>query len=138
MRSLLAIIALFICLTNSVYAQNYFIDKSDVNSSFMAFKIQLGKALNTHDTTALFAMLHYTIAESPEGCGLNGSKECFIEQMGFRKMPMAAKPFGNKQPSCLEWVLQNKSTYRARPEKPPIYLPHPVLKPKVLITTPTY
>ena len=127
MRSLLAIIALFICLTNSVYAQNYFIDESDVDSSFMAFKIQLGKALNTHDTTALFAMLHYTIAESPEGCGLNGSKECFIEQ-----------PFGNKQPSCLEWVLQNKSTYRARPEKPPIYLPHPVLKHKVLITTPTY
>lgn len=84
MKNLLAIIALLVCLTNSVYAQNYFIDESDVDSSFMAFKIQLGKALNTHDTTALFAMLHYTIAESPEGCGLNGSKECFIEQMGFR------------------------------------------------------
>ena len=137
MRSLLAIIALFICLTNSVYAQNYFIDESDVDSSFMAFKIQLGKALNTHDTTALFAMLHYTIAESPEGCGLNGSKDVLLNKWAL-EMPMAAKPFGNKQPSCLEWVLQNKSTYRARPEKPPIYLPHPVLKPKVLITTPTY
>lgn len=84
MKNLIKLVVFFFISASSAFAQNYFTDESAADSSFVVFKAQLAKALSQHDTTALFAMLHYTVAESPDGCGLNGSKECFIEQMGFR------------------------------------------------------
>lgn len=84
MRYLWLLLVCCACNNMSAAAQNYFTDESSADSSFVVFKAQLLQALVQRDTTALFDMLHYTIAESPEGCGLNASKDCFIEQMGFR------------------------------------------------------
>ncbi|MBL7785937.1 MAG: hypothetical protein JNM36_08545 [Chitinophagales bacterium] len=84
MKAILVTICLCCSLLVNAQKNTYLQDNSTADSSFVVFKKQLQKAVDTQDTTALFAMLHFYIADSPDGCGLNGSKECFIETMGFR------------------------------------------------------